>query len=160
VLSVPTSSSFTFAYSGAAGTYKFGVLWQVGLAVLENNVIELTQGRHPSSFYTGAGLLFNADGTHDLQYVFRKTLLRENLIRALADNPEATAIRLDNVEGAIVDRNVIDMLNTDPIAAVNSKAVHCFNNQTPSGQVFRIVAGRTGDELTSTIEDAVALSIV
>jgi hypothetical protein len=162
VATVPTASSFTFDTRGqpVPGNY-FGALWQVGLAVRENNVIELGQAHHKETGWgPSSGLPFYS-AEHGSEYVFRSVVAKNNLIGLVpgSSNTSARAIEPWNVENAVVEHNLIDLLSATPINTLYSKPLHFFNNQTSSGSLVKSGGGDGGDELRTRIEDALLLAL-
>jgi hypothetical protein len=166
VTGTPTSTKFTFEVTGTvtlAPAYGFGALWQVGLAIRENNVIELGEAHHLTTYGYSSGLPFYS-GPHDTQYVFRSVITRDNLIRLIpgSSNPLARAIQLGNVERAVVENNVIDLMTQPPIYPMDvsvSQPLHFFNNQSSSGNLVQPTSGKTADDLRVRIEDALTLAL-
>lgn len=164
VTSTSTLTTFTFEVTGA-GTlmppYSFGALWQVGLAIRENNVIELGQAHHVTTTWGySSGLPFYSIA-HDSQYVFRRVIARNNLINLVPGsfNIFAQGIELGNVEQALVENNVIDLLAQPGMSVARSRPLHFFNNQTSSGILVQPVSGKADDDLRTRIEDALTLAL-
>lgn len=168
VTAVPTATTFTFQVSGTVTLvppYSFGALWQVGLTIRDNNVIELGQAHHVGTGYGySSGLPFYA-GLHGTQYVFRSVIARDNIIRlsSASSNPFARAIQLQNIEKALVERNVSDVLYQPSIDVYYSGPLHFFNNETSSGALIRPAAGiptdPIADDLRTRIEDAMMFAL-
>lgn len=164
VTSVPTLTTFTFEVSGM-GTpmppYSFGALWQVGLAIRENNVIELGQAHHATTTWGySIGVRF-LSGPHDTQYVFRSVIARGNVIRLIpsSTNSLAQGIQLLNVERAVVENNLIDLLSQAPMSVGGSKPLHFFNNQDSSGALIQPATGQIAPDLRVRIEDALTMAL-
>ena len=176
--SVPTSTSFTYRMITApaadadttpsANLPTFDTLWQVGLIVIENNLIELI----PSINNWGApvGVQFYQPSPTGSQYVFRKAIIRNNVIR-FADGASdqlqfALGIRLWNCESAIVEDNIVDLDAPNPIRHYNCKSIRYFNNRISSGALLQgaeediaLHVIRILPELTNDVEDALLLSM-
>ena len=166
VQTVPTTTSFTFHTGGTAppGSY-FAALWQVGLAIRENNVIELGKAHHVQTEWGYSSALPLSSGPHGTQYVFRSVIIRDNLIRLLpnSSNQLARAIQLTNAERAVVEDNLIDLIGLPPIGVAFNQPLHFFNNQTLSGALIPPAAGipteLIQDDLRIRIEDALILAL-
>ena len=152
--------------SGTAppGSY-FAALWQVGLAIRENNVIELGKAHHVQTEWGYSSALPLSSGPHGTQYVFRSVIIRDNLIRLLpnSSNQLARAIQLTNAERAVVEDNLIDLIGLPPIGVAFNQPLHFFNNQTLSGALIPPAAGipteLIQDDLRIRIEDALILAL-
>jgi len=135
--------------------------------VIENNLIELV----PSINNWGApvGVQFYQPSDRGSQYVFRRAVIRNNVIR-FADGASdplqfVLGIRLWNCEDAIVEDNVVDVDAPNPLRHYNSKSVRYFNNRTSSGLLLRGAEENNNlqvigiaSELTTDIEDALLLT--
>lgn len=169
VASVLSPTAFRWAYGSSPGGnsppgYRFSALWQVGQFVAENNVIEMTQARHPDTTFGPS--LASALTSNDFrpQYSFRRVLVRENLVRLVPGipNPYALALNLRDGEQAIIEQNLLDLENAFPLQQLRSQTVHYFNNQNLQGalvQGFDSGMFQTLDELATRVEDAMILSL-
>jgi hypothetical protein len=165
VATVPSLTSFTFDTGGTTppGNY-FGALWQVGLAIRDSNVIELGQAYHLGTYYGYSSGLPFLSGAHGTQYVFRRVIARDNVIRLIpSQSPLACAIELGNVENAVIEHNVIDLPGTALVVAQHSRQLQFFNNVDPSGALVPPVAlfptDPIADDLRVHIEDALILAL-
>jgi len=151
--------------------FNFRARWQTLYAIIEGNIFDVY--RSDISSASGAFGVLTYGYEQGPPYMFRQMIIRENLIRHV-DHAESTAtaygfsagLRLDSVENAIVQENIIDFEGPNPNHHLNSKTVKSFNNSTASGALVR---GHTqtdpddpnqkDDELASLIEEAMILSI-
>ena len=176
VESVPTPTSFTYKMvnqpvgNADPNTGTVRALWQVQECVIENNVIELI----PSINYWGPprGIALLASPAVDMKAfrVFRRLVIRNNVIRYVDNLTESIplnlGIQLSFCEDALVQDNVVDLAIADPIRHWDSTTVKYFNNTNPAGQLIQGVLGPpTGpsvkqDELTTVIEDAATLCLL
>jgi len=142
VTTVPTSDSFTFEVSGTVTLippYTFGALWQVRLAIRENNVIELGRAEHAGTGYGYSSAIPFYSGPHPSQYVFRAVIIANNIIRIISGSSNASAkgIEILDTERALVEGNIIDLLVQPGMNISGSRSLQFFNNQTPSGVLLR-----------------------
>jgi len=168
VTAVPSSTSFTFEVSGnppLSPPYSFGAMWQVDLAVFENNVIELIEAYHPNTTYGySSGLGFYSQ-PHDTQYRFRRLVVRRNVINVIPGplGSLARAIELQNVENALVEHNVTNATYQAPLTANLSKPLHFHNNHKPSGALIEPLmispTDEIADDLRTRVEDALTLAL-
>ena len=101
---------------------------------------------------------------HGTQYVFRSVIVRDNFINLVAgsSNSFAQAIQLGNVERAVIENNLIDLLSHPHIPSMSvgdSKPLHFFNNQSSSGSLIQPLSGMDGDDLRIRIEDALTFAL-
>lgn len=131
--------------------------------------MELGQGHHVGSgpnygFDYSSGLPFYSF-SHGSQNVFRSVIARDNLIRPTpsSSNPLARAIELRDVEKAIVEDNLIEVVRNPEVDIDISRPVHFFNNSFFSGTPIEAATGPNTAKLPSTlhksVEEALLLSI-
>ena len=168
VTQVPSATGFKFEVTGPVTLtppYSFGALWQVGLAIRENNVIELGKAHHVQTEWGYSSAIPLSSVPHGTQYVFRSVIVRDNLIRLLSgsSNQLARAIQLTNAERAVVEDNLIDLIGLPPIGVAFSRPLHFFNNQSLSGALIPADEGiptePITDDLRIRIEDALTLAL-
>jgi hypothetical protein len=166
---VPSSTAFTFALSNAPSDNArpgslFAAIWQVGLHVVEDNIIELNPPSPSDLNYGFVNAIAASASRRPPLYTFRQVVVRNNLIRNL---PAATTgyfygITFDGAENALVEGNVIGLPQTNPIFHNDTKSIRYFNNLEPSGKLIQGTAGFGGpkaDELATQIEDALTLCL-
>src|SRR5207247_6847416 len=143
----PTPTSFTYRMTIDPGpnaipvTGTVNALWQVQQCVIENNVIELTPSfmnwGSPVGIYLIAGPA--ADFVAINARVFRRLVIRNNVIRYVDDQTESTvrnlAINLSYCEDALVEDNVVDLAIADPVRHSSSTTVMYFTNSNSGVQL-------------------------
>lgn len=166
VASVPTPTSFTYVMSSdpqqnASGSPTFATLWQVGLQIIENNVIDLVLNIIPSGYGYSTGILLGY-GNFFPTYVFGQVSIRRNVIRNVDNASDASGwsvgIQLQSCENALLEDNIIN-LNTlvygqSPVVQFNSGSVKYFNNQTPAGNLMQGYNADIGQNLNELTTDA------
>jgi hypothetical protein len=167
----PTSFSYQMASDpgadpDASPLPQFATLWQVGMIIVENNVIELLKDREISTL-PPVGINLSENQEFQNPYVFRKGIIRRNIIRQVdgLQEPGPVAISISSFEKAIVEKNVIGLARTDAMYHFDCGTVRYFNNRRANGQPIpgyeRMSAGppKVQSELRNKIEDAALLAV-
>ena len=137
ILFMFTSGSLHGSFSG------YRALWHTNHFVIENNVYDLY------AFANGTAIPPLGVGTVVIPtraniYRFPQMLVRDNIFRRLNNAPEelapvpgvSPALRVDSVDKAIVDGNVVGLSNPNSIHYLHSNPIQAFNNLTPSGAII------------------------
>jgi len=169
-IKVLSADSFSYQMQGDPGNSadagaRFAAIWQVGLLLVEDNLLELLKDRKIGTLPPVA-ISFADELEREGPYVFRKGIIRGNVIRQINGLHEADlfAVSITGFEKAIIENNTIDLANPNPIRYYKCGQVYYFNNQTPGGQLILGVDRTSGSEikqpeLSRFVEDATVLSI-
>ncbi len=145
----------------------FGRIWQARNLAYENNVIELSRrfGNEGSPSAISAG----TSTPRVDPYLFQAMIARENVIRpaderyGLVDTSSSWGIIFNSCEKALLEGNVIDLDNPNPIDFSFSGAVKAEFNQSPAGLPIRgydRIKGVQIDDLQTLVDDVQTLSLL
>lgn len=132
--------------------------------IVEGNTIELVEDE--SAAPAIAIDLFDSD-PQTPQYFYGQVIVRNNKIRFLNEdgdiNPNATGlgIRICGAEAAIVENNIVELADSEPLKNYRCGEVKYFNNTTPAGiliQGVNATANKKYDEVETDAEFASVLA--
>jgi hypothetical protein len=141
----------------------YGRIWQFRRVVIENNLIELA----PDEVAQPYGVLLNSSERYAFEpFIFRQLTIRKNIVRRTGapaiQADSSIGIRVESVDRAIIEANIIDLTAADQIALENYATIRCFNNLTPGGALIRgrdLSTARDQTEVADTLGDALLLSL-
>jgi hypothetical protein len=177
ISTVPSSTQFTYQMGVNPGanadddTGQVIALSQVERCVIENNVIELVptymSWGAPVAIALHAAIKHEKLVTLSAARVFRQLVVRNNVIRNMDGLPDSVAVsRAQGIsvilaENALIESNVIDVPQANPIAFSKCTNVRFFNNRNSTGGLIPGVTGSAKqDELSTVIEDAALLAFI
>ena len=173
VTGVPSETSLVWDYETAPGGNgppgsTFGAIWQVGQLMAQGNVIELADTSHPDTYGYSVGIA-DFGGNYRPQYQFRRALIQENIVRLLPgiSAPAALGTQTSSAENLLVQKNVVDVVNSAPIQGGNNKVSTYFENRSPTGTLLRGFDSHTTvpadqhyyDEIATMVEDALLFAL-
>lgn len=150
---------------------------QANHVTIENNVYDVyrtdnTSYDNPQGIGTD-GLRNVLPYTNVTPFTYPQMVIRENLMRRVdgaisipVQGNLPVGVRVYSVEKGIIQENIIDLDDANPIQHLHSKDVKSFNNTTASGALVRghdatppENLSQKDDELATLIEDAIVLSL-
>jgi len=150
---------------------QFAARWQTHRWAIENNIFDVYATDINSAAAPRGMSTYGYEGVPP--YMFRHLVFRENIVRHLDSVPSTPSavegatvgLRIDSVDGALIQENIIDVEDPNPIQYLHSQNVKSFNNATAAGVLIRghlstsPETNQKDDDWATVIEDAMVLSL-
>lgn len=149
---------------GAASTFKFQTVWQEKRLIVENNVMELTAA--VDNYGEPTGVYCDGDQAQAPRR-FQQIIIRNNVIRRPLNvldapfYPYSRGITCTSCENAIIENNVIDVENANPILLRYIGRLRLFGNRNSAGTLldgFKDVPESAVPDESKAIEDSLLVA--
>ncbi len=162
-----TQTTFSFAVPiGTTGPsiIQFAAVWQVGLAVRENNVIEMGDASNIKTGY-GYSLGMRIDAAiHEDQRVYQSVIVKNNCFFQAGVYPfeQARGVQIAETARAMIEGNLIGTLSAYSLLVTRCEPLYLSENFNPAGirlNPAKIETAEPFSTVEAKIEEALLFSI-